>query len=278
MTSFPASLAPYRAAIESTARSTALFRRTIQPTEPAESKMGGAPYFPADANPDVPKGKPPRDMRWTPWPKHRETGQELQLLLQVDFSDVPVLPDFPSAGLLQVFVDSEDWHELGRSMRTVFHPTSDAPAFDFSDVDLDRFRVTESSLSFESEREYVTFSDHRFHQLYAAPAFGGMSFRDRERAEGPDFARDYIRLTDVRHASADVVGWGRNKLGGYHYSQNWKDPRAGRAGWEDAVLLAQFGDYDELSWGDCGSAQLFIRQEDLRARSFDELLFHWDST
>lgn len=70
-----------------------------------------------------------------------------------------------------------------------------------------------------------------------------------------------------------------NRIGGYHESQNGFDPRSGRdASWDDSLLLLQFDGCDVHSWGDLGSAQLFIRRADLEARNFTDLIYHWDST
>jgi uncharacterized protein YwqG len=33
-----------------------------------------------------------------------------------------------------------------------------------------------------------------------------------------------------------------------------------------------------LCWGDGGSAQFFIKRNDLERLHFNDLLFHWDST
>lgn len=274
---FPERLRPYRELIESTAQPTVLFRRVYGPTRPRQSKLGGAPYFPASAKPDVLRG------RWTgisksPWPKHPKTGKELQLLLQVDFAKMPKLPLFPTSGILQIFVDDEDWHDLDRHIRAVYHPNTSEDPYDFGDVDITHFRVTESALDFHLDHEFITRADFRFNDVYAAPHFGGQSFAQLDEATGFALHRAYLQVTVHRYKWTDEFGRGRNKLGGYHYSQNAQDPRASQELWRDSVLLAQFQDYDELSWGDGGSAQFFIKTASLTRRNFSDLMFHWDST
>lgn len=273
----PELLAPYREMIESTLRPAVLFRAELGPTRPRQSKLGGAPYFPASANPDVPDRFLP-GMAWTPWPKHPRTGEALQLLIQLNFSEMPRLESFPTSGILQIFVDDQEWHELDRHLRAVYHPNADEDPYDSGDVELGHFRVPQSALYFELDAELITRSDYRFDEVYAAPAFAGRSFEDLDRESNFALHRCYLSVTDHRYKNVGEVGRGHNKIGGYHYSQNGQDPRIGREEWRDSTLLVQFQDYDRLSWGDGGSAQLFIKSDDLKNRDFSDLLFHWDST
>ncbi len=276
---FPRSLRPYAAIIKATSKPAVLFRPERGSTDARQSKLGGRPYFPWDYNADYHhQNYPKAGMRWTPWPKHPTTGRELQLLLQINFAEVPPIDPFPTSGILQLFVDDEEWHDLGDSVRAVYHPDASKEAYDFSDVPTDDFRVSEAALVFEFEQEFITTSDFRFEETYAAPVFEGHSFYEFNRLHGGKLWSPYLSITSLRYRRDPDVGRGRNKLGGYHYSQNDNDPRTGLAEWQDSVLLAQFQDYEELSWGDCGSAQFFIKTNDLKGQNFSGLLFHWDST
>ncbi|MCA9611755.1 MAG: DUF1963 domain-containing protein [Myxococcales bacterium] len=262
---------PHQRAIEATARRAAHLHRTPAATGPLESKMGGVPYFPFDAPLDQ---GPDFRAAPTPWPKHPETGRELPLLLQVNFAEMPAIPSFPSGGLLQLYVDDHDWHGLDRHLRVVYHPAVDVvpdPRLHFQELGAaPEFRVTESRLHFTAVDELMGEADFRFAQTYAGTSFTA--------AELSRTRRDYLSITDHRFVHDPELGRGRNKLGGYHYSQNAQDPRTGFEGWEDSVLLLQLQDYGELSWGDGGAAQWFIRRVDLEACDFSDLLFHWDST
>ena len=274
---FPKSLQAYTAIIKATSRPAVLFRPERGATNARESKLGGTPYFPWDYNADYPK-HPAQGMRWTPWPKHPTTGRELQLLLQINFADVPVSDPFPASGILQLFVDDEEWHDLGDSVRAVYHQDVSVEAYDFSDVPTDGFHVSEAGLVFEQEHEFITLSDFRFDAVYSAPIFEGHSFREFSRLHEWKPGRDYQSITSLRYRDDFDLGRGRNKLGGYHFSQNHRDPRTELEAWHDSVLLVQFQDYGVLSWGDGGSAQFFIKTHDLENRDFSDLLFHWDST
>ena len=82
----------------------AYLNRTLQPTMPFtlgdandrpqtwQSKVGGNPYLPRNA--DYPRNT---------------NGEPLTLLAQVNFAEMPPLPDFPSSGLIQFFVDETDY-------------------------------------------------------------------------------------------------------------------------------------------------------------------------
>lgn len=266
---FPKSLHPYQRAIQSTIQPTVLL--SLRPGETAlyGSKLGGMPYFPKDYPPDVFYRPYPQAVHATPWPKDATTGKELLLLLQLNFEEMPSLPGFPTKGILQLFVNEKNWYNLDRGLHAVYHPyvmTDPAALFSDFDVSTDAFRVPATSITFHRDNEYITPSDHRFH---------GKSFEPLQHGK---LWVDYLNLTDHRYSDHPDVGYGRNKIGGYHYSQNAQDPRASKPDWEDSVLLVQFQDYASLSWGDGGSAQFFIKRNDLEQLNFHNLLFHWDST
>lgn len=132
---------------------TVLFSAEAGPTLPTQSKVGGTPYFPIGFASDPPKHPYMRGFRSTPWPKHAKNGRELQLLIQINFAEMPNLPPFPRAGILQIFVDDGAWHELGRSLRTYYHSDVADDAYDFSEVSTAHFRVPESALHFTKIRE-----------------------------------------------------------------------------------------------------------------------------
>ncbi|STZ09024.1 Domain of uncharacterised function (DUF1963) [Moraxella caprae] len=62
------------------------------PTTLFQSKVGGKPYLPIGME----------------YPKNRKTGNPLTLLAQINFAEMPPLPDYPTKGILQFFVDRDD--------------------------------------------------------------------------------------------------------------------------------------------------------------------------
>ena len=82
-------LAPYKAAILAAEKPTAEI--TLEPCGNltlSQSKIGGLPYLPPDAE----------------YPRN-SYGQPLTLLAQINFAEMPPLPDFPTSGILQWFID-----------------------------------------------------------------------------------------------------------------------------------------------------------------------------
>ena len=98
--------------------------RTLQPAVPfrlddahdrphiGQSKIGGNPYLPLNA--DYPRNA---------------NGEPLTWLAQVNFAEMPPLPNFPSSGLLQFFIDGTDYsygmdfeYQSRENYRVVYHP------------------------------------------------------------------------------------------------------------------------------------------------------------
>ena len=281
---YPPPLAPFRSQIEATEQPYVRIVATPGTTLPWQSKFGGTPYFPIDAPHDWFAQPGPNRLNHSPWPKARPGGYELHLLAQINFAEVPRLPPFPDHGILQVFIDPRLWTDLERALRIIWHEdVYDEPELVFhdfgplvpvtpSDGPHDR-RTDEYALTFHSDIDVISFADFRFDRAFAGHRVDGTPLsellRSRLRRHYLHFARPDIHVT-------------RNRMGGYHYSQNEQDPRHGRSllddSWDDSVLLLQFDGCDIYSWGDLGSAQLFIRRSDLVARNFEDLLYHWDST
>lgn len=275
---FPESLQPYQHIIESTARPAVLLSFREEKTALYQSKIGGEPYFPYDYPIDFFYVPFPNTVRYTPWPKHPETGKELMLLLQINFEEMPPLPSFPRKGILQLFVDDGRWHHLDEHFQVIYHPDvirEEELLFTNFNNPLDAYRVQERSISFHKVEEYITPSDFRFNQLLPNDIWSPNNYQRW---------KDYMEInTAVRRFSREEkeelgYEYGKNKIGGYHYSQNFQDPRARDPDWHDSLLLVQFQDYGSLSWGDGGSAQFFIKRKDLEKLNFQDLLFHWDST
>lgn len=64
-----------------------------------------------------------------------------------------------------------------------------------------------------------------------------------------------------------------HKIGGYpNFTQNDINRH-------DILLLqidSEGTDEHEIMWGDCGIANFFIREKDLKELNFDEVIYNWD--
>ncbi len=227
------------------------------------SRLGGLPYWQADVS----------------FPVDR-AGEPLALLVQINFAEVPAHPDLPKAGLLQYFLPRRDDYyganldEVGGASQLVCHfwPQPDAQA-NIADeslcpavTDSDLFPIFGAhALTFEEKPDYAGIDTIECAQALDANPFEvleDISLNEKEESLFFDAISDY------------VAGQGHKLLGYPSFMRG--DPREN----SDYRLLLQIdtdrdGDNDIL-WGDDGIAQLFIRDEDLRAQRFSRAWLFWD--
>ena len=161
-----------------------------------QSKFLGTPFMPL--------GMPyPRD----------EKGKPMILLAQINFAETPALNDYPTEGILQLFVSPTEWYNM-EDYRILFHPdTTGEPQLDFafltSDLYSDSPIRVEHSLTFSKETEYGGTEDGRFDM-----DFDGMSYYDYQETL-PKEQQDQLDryFYNVGH-----------KIGGYAYFTQ-ADPR-----------------------------------------------------
>lgn len=258
----PLELEPWRAKFEATFRS---FIK-ILPQQAGEatwqqSKIGGLPYLPKGID----------------FPTTLE-GKELFFLAQINFAEMPPLDPFPAEGILQFYIDDDEWFGAdphrpasGFNFRVLF----------FEKIETDENRLQQDfswlrsyddlpiepgfsyPLKFELKKEPVPLSDYQFVRLLGEDFF--VPFGERQ--------------WDIMDAYSKMNNPGGHKLGGYAFFTQ-QDPRyrfadAVGGGWE---LLFQL-DSDpgiRCMWGDMGVGNFFIKKEDLFKRDFSKVLYHWD--
>lgn len=262
-----------------------------------ESKVSGVPYRPKGAA----------------WPHARsEDTRPLVFLAQVNFAQVNgeghALPDFPSRGILQFFILNDDSYgaEMASSMkldgaqqhyRVLYWPEvvedeaaldTSVPRPEYDPREVARLReggferlIDDSSLIWEElPYDWDALQDEtRFPFRPRALAF----LPDHEPVSGADNTASAVLGVNIwaegvtGHDLASVLydlSPGGHKLGGYpNFTQS--DPRQPS---DDLILLFQL-DSDErlgLMWGDVGTANFFIRPQDLKRRDFSKVAYHWD--
>lgn len=243
---------------------------TDDPATPTDSKLGGAFY--------VPEG-----MRA---PRNLDTGDQLYLLAQINFGQMPHLAGFPENGLLQFFIDGEDtlygadydhpqsqrsWRiryipqvpvtalHPGRVVRPAWHDDTTLP-FDGPD--------SEFKLAAELGKQTITPSDHRFEDRLQR-CISTMNEYDR------GFFRDHE--ADIRDALTSLLESSGHQMGGYPlFTQNdphdTRDPMWAKAN----VLLLQVDSVSGVMFGDSGVANFFIAPGDLERLDFSQTLYTWD--
>lgn len=258
-------LVPYRARLEATRKPVAQLR--LQPMAQDDrlaSKVGGRPYWTAD----MPY---PRDAR----------GQPLALLAQIDLAKMPPLRGFPTQGMLQFFIGSDDFYGANfdgdmdlaalsaqRNFRVVYWPRPaaaarqvDVPLLSGDALPFDPAHPR--ALHFSVGEETIGSSDVGFAQALGRPL---------EEVAAAYAATSGAPQDTVEDALYETLHRGGHKLGGYpEFTQ--EDPRTPQ---DRQVLLLQLDSDEAMMWGDSGIANFFIDPADLQRGDFSRVAFHWD--
>ncbi|MBP3220887.1 MAG: DUF1963 domain-containing protein [Neisseriaceae bacterium] len=227
------------------------------------SKFGGVPYW-------LPE---------TPYPVD-ENGDKLVLLAQINCSELPPLPDFPTTGLLQFFISTSgevDYDNLISQKRhcVVYHEkiddnisqqqvlalnipltTQDAEDFDYC-VPVEG----EYALSFTAGKSGIGLHNHDFGELLKQTAQALKITLDEEYDEAINLY-DVIGKDAYNKLEESIYG---HHIGGYpHFCQ--EDPRDDFP--EYKILLLQIDSKNGIDWGEYGVGNFFITADDLKKRDF----------
>jgi uncharacterized protein YwqG len=221
---------------------------TEDPIPLLESKIGGVPYFPDDQH----------------WPTDTH-GDYMLPIAQINFSRVPVLQGFPTAGILQLFLSPTSWYD--NDAKVVFHPQetlNQLPLADFGFLEESIFAESPVQsvhrLSFRHDLDRGSSSDYRLEQFFQNQL--PPNFTDQLTPEESEQLDDYF----------DGSG---HKIGGYGaFTQD--DPRAYPEASDKSVQLLQLDTDDYITWGDMGIGHLLINPDDLRTGHLEKAVFYWD--
>ena len=251
-----------------------------EPLELTDSKLGGYPYW----------------VQGKEYPKAKDDGTPLVLLAQINFADVPHLPDYPERGILQFFVkpDSDYGCEFFKvndeRWRAVFHEEVGVP---MSIEELKAMGVKSASELDAQKEEYfplhaeflLTFDKHQF--------FMSSACSERFESVVRDVAKDLkLPIPDEALSACNIFDEDAlqdydeqceqgHKIGGYPcFTQ--EDPRNENDGYDVLLFQLDSGWQGEdapnaqIMWGDAGVANFFIKREDLKKRDFSNVLYNWD--
>ena len=258
------------------------------------SKFGGLPYWTAVEE----------------YPKDKD-GNMLTLLAQINFADVPHLPDYPEKGLLQIFILAD--LSLGRDMdddgttqnywRVVWREDVDESLALSADALYEMgVQSAEEIMQKEHERrdsqmkrgEKLTLEhDFPLEKEYALTFEKGISHPNQMLSEYNDMATSAAKefgypvyedpqgsfsedLDMNDYFCEDSKDGNLHQIGGYPFFVQ----RDGRSEDEEEVLLLQIdSEYSKdinISWGDDGIANFFITPENLRKRDFSKVRYYSD--
>ena len=224
-----------------------------------------------------------------------KNGKQLRFLIQINCKHLSSLSDFPHDGIIQLWLDRNcDMANSSCYKVLYFKDTNGESKIDELDKSVyengKEWVCIDSNYNDTNDRFLLSF---RTGVNYLAP----FAWNDIDNYDEL-FAKYWNEIVsdESKHITADDVydlidkipktfntHFGRNneydqygnKLGGYPgFTQS--DPRRDD-GWtsDNSVLLLQLDSKGPLMWGDCGSAQVFIKTDDLKNLNFNNVLFDW---
>lgn len=240
-----------------------------------ESKFGGAPYLPQGF--EYPYAR-----------DYRGVEKPLRLLCQLNFAELPRLPDFPSEGILQFYIMDERI-EVGSSVygldfsnprkqdlwRVVYH----------REIEQDEQRLqAPPSFAQEENSEFPIFGEFALIPKAGTMPLCFSDYRWDEFEEDVWGQSEIGRALNEKYAHntrfllAEKLDKNMHKIGGYaNFAQ--EDPRAQRDSHHSVLLLqigSEYGDTCDTMWGDGGYANFFITPEALKNLDFSDVMYNWD--
>ena len=261
----PDELAPYAAEIEATVRDSVSLK--LKPSDSLklwQSKVGGEPYLPLGTEyPCNPNGTP------------------LALLAQINFAEMPSMPDYPDKGILEFYIDVDE-PDAGVDME---HPTEqrDFRVLYFDEAHEDESRLRRDTRKYQERPEFFPLQDDRDYSIEFTLEKKYITCSDY-RFETMPFS-DNGGLVDggLDHLFNETFSKFGHRIGGYPDFMQ-ADPREYSEELRGYELLFQLnsewgvGPDDDVNimWGDAGVAGFFIRPEDLKKRVFTDIFYTWD--
>lgn len=248
-----------------------------------QSKFGGVPYLPKDK--EVPKNK---------------ENEQLTLLAQINIDELPENNIYPmKEGILQFWILNDDIlgldydTNLSDGYKIIYYKDIDKNVTEeevlekykpYKDED-SYFPVEgEFSLSFKLTDGYFSDSNDDFREIVDREM---KKFYDENKEKYSNILKIYDKenqlnyweiwdiLEEDKEIGEKLFGAG-HKIGGFpDFTQS--DIR--EVGDYEILLLQIDSDRtekNEIMWGDCGIANFFIREKDLKELNFDRAIYNWD--
>lgn len=222
------------------------------------SKFGGKPYW----------------LKNDEYPKSKE-GEDLVLLAQLNFEELPNIAEYPQTGILQFFIEDDDVYGMDfdrpveevidspSGYRIIYHPTIERNE-----------ELLESELPEANKESYLPISrEYRISSVRENEIPSPTDYRYQKYSSDPFEYED--ELSDYIYENFSSEG---SKIGGYaNFTQ--EDPRINGVH-DNWILLFQMdseflGD-DEIMWGDMGVGNFFIEKNALKNNDFSRVWYNWD--
>ena len=248
-----------------------------------QSKFGGVPYLPKDK--EVPKNK---------------ENEQLTLLAQINIEELPENNIYPmKKGILQFWILNDDIlgldydTHLGDGYKIIYYKEIDKSVTEeevlekykpYKDED-SYFPIEEEfSLSFKLTDGYFSDSNDDFREIVDREM---KKFYDENKEKYSDILKiydkenqlNYWEIWDILEEDKEIgerlFGAG-HKIGGFPDFTQSDIREVGNY----EILLLQIDsvgtEKNEIMWGDCGIANFFIREKDLKELNFDKAIYNWD--
>ena len=248
-----------------------------------QSKFGGVPYLPK--NVEVPKNK---------------ENQQLTLLAQINIEELPKNNIYPmKEGILQFWILNDDVlgldydPHLGDGFKIIYYKEIDKSVTE--EEVLEKYKPYkyeysyfpiegEFSLSFKLTDGYFSVSNDDFREIVDREM---KKFHDENKDKYSDILKiydkenqlNYWEIWDILEEDKEIgerlFGAG-HKIGGF---PNFTQSDIREVGDYEILLLqidSEGTEKNEIMWGDCGIANFFIREKDLKKLNFDRAIYNWD--
>lgn len=227
------------------------------------------------------------------WPKDKDypryKNNDMYMLAQLNFDELPHIPGFPTKGILQFFVVDNEFFiskDLFSPSMVVYHEKIDMNNID----DTERPNFTSIEYSPIPKVFYLTGEIKEMHpcDIYSykfdnafLPIFNkhfevhASKISDINKLFTSDSKDPLQDIWEELVHNPENESWGC-RIGGYpNFTQ--ADPRDYNKKLENLdELLLQIDSENGILWGDCGIANMFINKNKLDKLNFKEVFFTWD--
>ncbi len=248
-----------------------------------QSKFGGVPYLPKDV--EVPKNK---------------ENKQLTLLAQINIEELPKNNIYPmKEGILQFWILNDDVlgldynTHLGDGFKVVYYKDIDKSVTEeevlekykpYKDEDSYFPIENEFSLIFKLTDGYfsdssVDFSEIVDREMKKFHLESKEKYKEILKIYDDEKFLSYWDIWDILEEDKEIgkkLFEAGHKIGGY---PNFTQSDIREIGDYDILLLqidSEGTEKNEIMWGDCGIANFFIREKDLKELNFEKVIYNWD--
>ena len=248
-----------------------------------QSKFGGVPYLPKAV--EDPKNK---------------KNQHLTLLAQINIEELPKNNIYPmKEGILQFWILNDDVlgldydTHLGDGFKVVYYKEIDKSVTEeevlekykpYKDEDSYFPIENEFSLSFKLTDGYFSDSNDDFREIVNREM---KKFHIENKEKYKEILKvyddkEYLSYWDIWDILEEDKEIGKklfeagHKIGGF---PNFTQSDVREIGDYEILLLqidSEGTEKNEIMWGDCGIANFFIREKDLKELNFEKVIYNWD--